>query len=163
MKTPNETLAAVQRHIQKYNSPSGGSCVASGIEMILKLEGAVPESFYELQDKYQYENTGWGPFVTDAIHGFRFGSKRPSAKNGEVMREIAAELHAGRYVLVSLPFPGGCHIFVAFAELLGEIYLVSKFSAPPLPPEPLRLNCQTQLSQFLPFVADLDILTYKTA
>jgi hypothetical protein len=74
MRTPHETLAAVQNHIQKYNSPQGGSCAASGVEMILKLEGVVSMGYYDLQDQYKYQNTGWAPFVTTPTHGFEFSS-----------------------------------------------------------------------------------------
>ena len=160
MKHPYETLQIVQRHLQKYNSPEGGSCVASGIEMILKLEGLVTEDFYEIQDTYQHQNTGFSEFEGKPIKGLTFHSERYSTKDGSIQKVIQSELMEQRYTLISLP-TGGWHIFLIYLAFEGDFHVVSKWSIPELGDEPLRLNLKSTLNQFFEAFDSFDVMTYK--
>jgi len=160
MKTPIETLALVQRHVQKYNNQTGGSCAASGIEMILKLEGLVPDNFYEIQDKYQYQNTGFAEFDGKNIHGLVFRARRLPWRDLSLTEAMLTELNAGRYFLVSLPV-GGWHVFVVFLHNQDDFHAVSKFGTFETGTEPMILNMITTLCQFLKVLDELDILTYS--
>jgi hypothetical protein len=160
MKQPKETLQIVQSHLQKYNSTDGGSCVASGIEMILKLEALVAETFYEIQDQYKYQNTGFAEFEGKNLHGLTFHSKRYSTRDGSIQRLLESELLEQRYALISLP-TGGWHIFLVYLLYEGDYHVVSKWSIPELGSEPLRLNLRATLNQFFEVFDSFDVMTYK--
>lgn len=159
MRPPNETLAVVQTHVQRYNNDTGGSCVASGIEMILKLERLVPESYYEIQDRYKYQNTGFGEFHGKTIEGLIFTSQRLSTNDGSIQKKIAEELREGRYVLISLP-TGGWHIFLVFLNYENDFHAVSKWATFETGTEPMVVNLRTTLVQFFQLKDSYDILTY---
>ena len=162
MKHPYETLQIVQRHLQKYNNPEGGSCVASGIEMILKLEGLVPESYYKIQDHYKDQNTGFDEFERKIYEGLVFHYEKFSCRDGSIQKIIKNELMNSRYALISLP-TGGWHIFLVYLLSEGDFHAVTKWSMPTLPPEPLRINMMTTLCQFFELTDSFDVMTYKEA
>jgi hypothetical protein len=163
MRPPDETLQVVHHHHQKYNSSKGGSCAASGVEMILKLEDQVPGSFYELQDHYKYENTGFGVFHNQTIKGLTFKSQRLPWADSSLTRLLHGELDAGRYSLISL-LTGGWHIFVVFRYDASDTITVSK-GIPPGPnvTEPLIFNIRAGLRQFFEAFSEFDVLTYVRA
>lgn len=128
--------------------------------MVLKLEGAAQMGFYDLQDTYRHQNTGWGPFKTAPIRGITFSSR--SCTSADVVQAISAEFNLGHYVLLALPVAGGFHVFLAFPDNLNQICLITKAPIAGMPTEPLSGTVIDFLGRVIPFVQNFDILTYST-
>lgn len=107
MQTPRKILDA---HKQHYKD----SCAASGMEIVLKLEGLVPTEFREFQDKYPGPETGFTKLCEMRRFGIDATEKTLNWDSGLV--EIRSEIVAGRFPLVSLPGAQKCHIFTAVIE-----------------------------------------------
>lgn len=119
----------VDAHEQGYPN----SCIPSSMEMVLKLLGRVPDSYFDLQKAWK--NMGDGGFID--FHGktfagvtFRLQYALPS--NGDfplsaLFDTIHHELEAGRFVIASLASPRGWHMWVIYDEdINGEFLAVSK-------------------------------------
>lgn len=109
------------------------SCIPSSVEMVLKLEGRVPQSYHELQEVWKNKSDGsFENFDGKTIEGVSFHRQFTMAHNAEfpieeLFASIHAELAAGRYVIVCLPVGPGCHNFVIYDEDEdGEFLAVSK-------------------------------------
>jgi hypothetical protein len=110
----------IDRHQQLFDF----SCIPSGVEMILKLIGRVPENYYALQESWGNKTDGsFGDFDQRTIAGVRFrrrfgvprGPKFPLKK---LFAAIDAELKHGRYVLASLSSGGAdYHMWVIVQRL----------------------------------------------
>ena len=115
MQPPRKILEA---HKQHYKD----SCAASGMEIVLKLEGLVTTDFREFQDKYPGTETGF----TKLNELLRFGidAKDKTLNLDEALVEIKSEIVAGRFPLVSLR-GAKWHIFTAVIEG-DKIHFLSK-------------------------------------
>jgi hypothetical protein len=107
MQTPRKILDA---HKQHYKD----SCAASGMEIVLKLEGLVPTEFREFQDKYPGPETGFTKLCEMRRFGIDATEKTLNWDSGLV--EIRSEIVAGRFPLASLPGAEKWHIFAAVIE-----------------------------------------------
>lgn len=124
--------ALIAGHSQIYQM----SCIPSSVEMVLKLEGRVPESYHELQTAWKNKRDGsFANFHGKTIAGVTFHQQFTMARNAEFPLEelfatIQDELAAGRYVIVCLPVGPGCHNFLIYDEDVGgEFLAVSKAGA----------------------------------
>jgi hypothetical protein len=122
----------IDAHQQRY----GMSCIPSSVEMVLKLEGRVPQSFYELQTAWQEKSDGsFKDFDGRTIAGLTFHQQFALPRNRDFPLEksfatIHEELTSGRFVIVGLPSPGGWHNWVIYDEdENGEFLAVSKAGA----------------------------------
>ncbi|MEO6993761.1 MAG: hypothetical protein ABI273_09045, partial [Lacunisphaera sp.] len=93
---------AFRQHRQHYL----GSCVASCVELVLKIEGRLDAGFHELQDQYQTDTSGMGPFLLEDFadkYKLRFTpvSFKPAALNG-IVPLLETEQAASRFPLVAL-------------------------------------------------------------
>ncbi len=119
----------VDDHRQRY----GLSCIPSAVEIVLKLLGRVPGSYYELQDAWQNKADGsFHDFDGRTIAGVTFHSSfwEPHGRDfplSKLFDTIARELRAGRFVIVGLACPGGVHDWVIYdADADGDFLAVSK-------------------------------------
>jgi uncharacterized protein len=119
----------VDAHDQRYMM----SCIPSSVEMVLKLLGRVPASYYEQQDAWKNKADGsFHEFDGKTIEGVTFYQKFTQAHGdqfplAELFKAIDLELGAGRYVIVGLPFGDDTHDWVIYDEdAKGEFLAVSK-------------------------------------
>ncbi len=122
----------VDDHEQRY----GMSCIPMLIEMVLKLLGRVPRSYYELQTPWKEKADGnFRDFDGKTIQGVTFHKQFGLDRNGQfplakLFETIDRELKAGRFVIVSLTSGHGWHMFVIYDEDPdGEFLAVSKDGA----------------------------------
>jgi hypothetical protein len=122
-----------QRVIDAHEQRYGMSCIPSSVEMVLKLMGRVPGSYYEQQDAWKNKADGsFHNFDGKTIAGVTFhqqfmqahGSEFPLA---EMFATIDRELRAGRFVIVGIACAGGTHDWVIYDEdTEGDFLAVSK-------------------------------------
>ena len=106
------------------------SCIPSGVEMILKLTGRVPQDYFMLQQAWKNRDVGtFADFDHRKVAGVAFRRRFPMARGPKfplksLFGAIDGELTHGRYVLVSLNNgdPGGYHIWVIVQRLEGGEY-----------------------------------------
>jgi TPR repeat protein len=123
----------IDAHEQRYAM----SCIPSSVEMVLKLLGRVPASYYEQQDAWKNKADGsFHNFDGKTIEGVTFYQKFTQAHGTqfpleELFAAIDSELEAGRYVIIGLPAGGDTHDWVIYDEdAKGEFLAVSKGGAP---------------------------------
>lgn len=119
----------IDDHRQRYSM----SCIPSSVEMVLKLLGRVPGSYYEQQTAWKNKADGsFHDFDGKTIEGLTFqqkftqphGDKFPLV---DLFEAIDHELNAGRFVIVGLPCAGDTHDWVIYDEATdGDFLAVSK-------------------------------------
>lgn len=119
----------VDEHEQKYPK----SCIASAIEIILKLIGEVDTNYYDVQDNWKNEDNrlSFADFHNRKIEGVRFERKfsidrSKSFPFKELFETIDCELAAGRYVVISLVANNGWHMWVIYKKKDNDFSAVSK-------------------------------------
>ena len=122
-------LRIIDAHRQLY----GMSCIPSSVEMVLKLLGRVPVSYYDLQTQWKEKADGsFTDYDGKTFAGVTFhqqftqphGTDFPLAK---LFDTISAELHEGRFVIVGLVSEDDTHDWVIYDEAAdGEFLAVSK-------------------------------------
>lgn len=119
----------INGHKQRYDM----SCIPSSLEMVLKLLGREPESYYDLQDAWKNKSDGtFGDFEIKTIKGVTFHRQFGMPRGGQfplsdLFATIDRELKAGRYVIVSLTSNPGWHMYVIYYEDGdGDVLAVSK-------------------------------------
>jgi hypothetical protein len=119
----------IDAHEQRYFL----SCVPSSVEMVLKLTGRVPQSYYELQDAWKNKADGcFDTFDEKTFAGVTFHRQFCMARDSEfplarLFETIDRELKAGRFVIVGLASGRGSHNWVIYDEGVdGEFLAVSK-------------------------------------
>jgi hypothetical protein len=120
----------IDGHEQRYHM----SCIPSSVEMVLKLSGRVPGSYYDLQTEWKEKSDGsFGNFDGKTFAGVTFHQQFSLPRNNEfplvkLFETIHSELQAGRFVIVGLASPGGWHNWVIYDEDADDEFLaVSKF------------------------------------
>ncbi len=103
------------------------SCIASSVEMLLKLLGQVPNSYRDLQLAWRNKSDGcWRDFNNKTFAGVTFRYHEGYSMD-QLFESIDRELHAGRFVVVGLRSPGGTHSWVVYDEdTSGEFLAISK-------------------------------------
>jgi hypothetical protein len=119
----------IDAHKQLY----GVSCIPSSVEMVLKLLGRVPVSYYDLQMQWQNKPDGsFKDFDGQTVAGTTFHQQfaMPRDDNfplADLFDAIHAELAAGRFVIVGLAAGDDFHNWVIYDEdAAGEFLAVSK-------------------------------------
>jgi hypothetical protein len=120
----------IDAHEQRYDL----SCVPSSVEMVLKLTGRAPQSYYELQDAWKNKADGsFAVFDEKTFAGVTFHRQFCLGRNSafpltRLFETIDRELKAGRFVIVGLASGPGSHNWVIYDEGAdGEFLAVSKF------------------------------------
>jgi hypothetical protein len=121
----------IDAHEQRYMM----SCVPSAVEMVLKLLGRVPRSYYRLQTAWKNKADGsFHNFDGKTFEGVTFHHKFFAEPHGShfpfsaLFETIDRELKAGRYVTVGLARGGDVHSWLIYDEAPdGEFLAVSKF------------------------------------
>jgi hypothetical protein len=106
--------------------PGLPSCIPSAAEMVLKLLGQAPASYYDLQRTWRHKLDGsFRDFHNKTFLGVTF---RYTPGPTEMMIEIIdRELRAGRFVVIGLRNPAGWHSWVVYdKDTNGEFLAVSK-------------------------------------
>ena len=119
--------------IDAHEQRQASSCIPSSMEMVLKLLGRAPESYYDLQDAWQNRTCGgFVDFDRKTIAGVTFHLQfalpsTPEFPLAALFETIHRELSAGRFVIASLANSGGWHMWVIYDETVeGEFLAVSK-------------------------------------
>ncbi len=118
----------IDAHEQRYSM----SCIPSSVEMVLKLMGRVPGTYYEQQTAWKNKADGsFHNFDGKTIEGVTFHQQFTQEHNGQFLAELFAtidrELGAGRFVIVGLAAAGGTHDWVIYDEdANGDFLAVSK-------------------------------------
>jgi TPR repeat protein len=119
----------IDAHHQRYSM----SCIPSAVEMVLKLTGRVPGSYYDQQNLWQDKADGsFHNFDGQTIAGLTFHQQFTQAHGdsfplADLFTAIDRELQAGRFVIIGLPSGGGTHDWVIYDEdSNGEFLAVSK-------------------------------------
>ncbi|HEY5911121.1 MAG TPA: hypothetical protein VJA21_11010 [Verrucomicrobiae bacterium] len=120
----------IDAHEQRYMR----SCIPSSVEMVLKLMGRVPPSYYALQKAWKNKADGsFHDFDGKTFEGVTFHQQFRLARNSafplsSLFETIERELKAGRFVIVGLPRGSDFHNWVIYDEdLEGDFLAVSKF------------------------------------
>lgn len=101
----------IDGHRQLYSM----SCIPSSVEMVLKLLGRVPVSYYSLQRQWKEKADGsFKDFDGKTFAGVTFHQQFTQAHGTDfplagLFDTISAELHAGRFVIVGLPLGEDTH------------------------------------------------------
>ena len=116
-KMPKVNWKIIDQHEQIYKK----SCVASAIEMILKLEKKVAINYTGLQYELKDRAIGFGDFNNKTILGLTFESKFGSYDNFDfvaLFNFIDKELVEERFVVVSLGNDtcSSCHMFIIYEK-----------------------------------------------
>jgi hypothetical protein len=126
--TPFEPLI-IDSHRQLYEM----SCIPSSVEMVLKLLGRAPDSYYDLQTKWKDKADGsFIDFHEKTIQGVIFYQQFTMPRNdnfplAKLFDTIHNELTEGRFVIVGLASGEDFHNWVIYDEdLNGEFLAVSK-------------------------------------
>jgi hypothetical protein len=119
----------VDSHRQIYDM----SCIPMSIEMVLKLLGQVPASYYDLQKEWQNKADGnFSNFDGRTFGNITFHKQFGLDRNNQfplqkLFSAIEDELKAGRFVIISLVSGGGWHMHVIYQqEANGDFVAVSK-------------------------------------
>jgi hypothetical protein len=119
----------IDQHAQRY----GMSCIPSAVEMVLKLLGREPESYYDLQEAWKEKGDGtFDNFDNQTLNGVTFHRQFNLPRSDQfpltsLFQKIDTELKAGHFVIVSLPSGNGYHMFVIYDEdTAGDFLAVSK-------------------------------------
>jgi TPR repeat protein len=119
----------IDGHEQRYDM----SCIPSSVEMVLKLLGRVPASYYDLQTAWKNKADGsFRDFDGKMFAGVTFHLHFMMARNSDfpltkLFDKIDSELKAGRFVIVGLACTGGWHDWVIYDEdANGEFLAISK-------------------------------------
>lgn len=119
----------IDSHKQLYSV----SCIPSSVEMVLKLLGRVPVSYYDLQMQWQNKFDGsFRDFDGKTVAGATFHQRFTMPRNDnfpltDLFDAIHAELSAGRFVIVGLAAGDDFHNWVIYDEdASGEFFAVSK-------------------------------------
>ena len=112
---------------------NGMSCIPSAVEMVLKLMGRVPGSYYDQQDLWRDKADGsFHNFDGTTIAGITFHQRFTQAHGdqfplADLFTAIDRELRAGRFVIIGLPGGDGTHDWVIYDEdTTGDFLAVSK-------------------------------------
>ncbi len=123
-------VAIIDSHTQRYQM----SCIPSSVEMVLKLLGRVPLSYYDLQNEWKNKSDGsFKNFDRKTVNGVTFHLQFMLPRNDDFPLEqlfavIHSELQQGRFVIVGLASGGGWHNWVIYDEdVNGEFLAVSKY------------------------------------
>ncbi len=103
------------------------------IQLVLKLTGRVPASYYDQQDAWRNKTDGsFHDYDGKTIAGVTFHSSFWESHGrafplDHLFQTIGTELKAGRFVIVGLACPGGTHDWVIYdADADGEFLAISK-------------------------------------
>lgn len=130
-----KVIEIVKNHLQMYES----TCTPSAVEMILKLEGKVDLSYYELQNDTSFRNGANYREVTGDRFGLKFIHKFSFERNREfpidkLFNEIESNLKFGRYVAISLfqgVSPDGYyefyHNYIIFNNQKNEFQAITRY------------------------------------
>ncbi len=112
----------IDSHEQRFRM----SCIPSAAEMVLKLLGCVPNSYYDLQRAWKNKSDGcFRDFNLKTFAGVTF--KYTAGPTENLLELIDRELHAGRFVIIGLRNPSGWHSWVVYdKDTSGEFLAVSK-------------------------------------
>ena len=120
----------IDAHKQRYMM----SCIPSSVEMVLKLMGRVPRSYYRLQTAWKNKADGsFHDFDGKTFEGVTFYQKFTQPHGSQfplssLFGTIDRELKAGRYVIVGLARGSDVHDWVIYDEAPdGDFLAVSKF------------------------------------
>lgn len=108
--------------IDTHKQIASHSCIPSAVEMVLKMNAKVEPEYYKLQEEWNNRRDGsFALFDGRALFGLRFARKYDHPRGdtfpiNEMFSFISNELKAERYVIVSLPSPGGWHMAVIYDE-----------------------------------------------
>jgi hypothetical protein len=145
----------IDQHAQRYDA----SCIPSSVEMVLKLLGREPVTYYELQDDWKNKSDGtFGYFDNRTINGVTFHRQFFLPRNDQfplpnLFQTIDSELKAGRFVIVSLPSDAGWHMYVIYDEdETGDFKAVSKIQTQTIFTEHVK--------QIIQAMKGTDIMTY---
>jgi hypothetical protein len=149
----------VDSHEQRY----GMSCIPMAIEMVLKLLGRAPASYYELQDAWKEKADGsFSNFDGKTIAGVTFHKQFGMPRGnefpiGKLFATIDSELKAGRFVIVSLASStASWHMYVIYdKDANGDFIAVSKLGKKTIEATKIKETIQT--------MKGTDILTYEPA
>lgn len=126
---PKFDLKIIDAHKQTYDA----SCIPSSVEMVLKLLGRVPSSYYQQQDAWKNKWDGnFKDFDGKTIEGVTFHKQFGLDRNDQfplakLFAAIDAELAAGRFVIISLASSAGWHMYLIHGkDKAGDFLAVSK-------------------------------------
>lgn len=148
----------IDRHKQVYDM----SCIPSSVEMVLKLLGRAPDSYYKEQNAWKNKTDGnFVNFDGKTINGVTFHKQFGFERNEnfpltKLFETIDRELEAGRFVIISLVSSGGWHIYVVYTKTAdGDFKAVSKSGEKTIYAEHIK-DIVTQMK-------GTDIMTYEVA
>lgn len=101
MKALTEVRSIVDQCAQYYD----WSCVASCVEIVLKIEGKVPMEFRALQDLQKNTMSGFAPFRKETcgiLHGLEFTETPFNHPFDGLADLLGSELDDGRFPIISL-------------------------------------------------------------
>ena len=146
----------IDAHKQAY----GMSCIPSSVEMVLKLLGRVPASYYRQQDAWKNKADGnFSNFDGKTVEGITFHKQFGLDRNDKfplarLFATIDAELAAGRFVIISLASSGGWHMYLIYAkDADGDFLAVSKVGEKTVKTDHVK--------QIVTKMKGTDILTYE--
>jgi hypothetical protein len=122
-----------RRIIDGHQQRDTMSCIPSSVEMVLKLLGRVPGSYYDLQTAWKNKTDGsFHDFDGKTFEGVTFRQQFTMARDSafplvKLFETIDRELKAGRFVIVGLAAGSDFHNWVIYDEdTNGEFLAVSK-------------------------------------
>jgi hypothetical protein len=163
-RLPKTSLTKLDRRIvDAHRQLHSMSCIPMAIEMVLKLLGRAPLSYYDLQEAWKEKADGsFSNFNGRTIKGVTFHQQFGLPRNDQfplarLFATIDRELKAGRYVIISLvASSGGWHMFVIYDEDAdGDFVAVSKTGT--------RTIEAKHIKSVIKKMKGTDILTYKVS
>ena len=151
-----------EKMIDAHKQAYGMSCIPSSVEMVLKLLGRVPASYYEQQEAWKNKADGnFSNFEGKTIAGVTFHKQFGLDRNDKfplarLFATIDAELAAGRFVIISLASSSGWHMYLIYGkDAEGDFLAVSKVGEKTIKADHIK-KIVTQMK-------GTDILTYEVA
>lgn len=125
----NLNKPALEAHKQIYPV----SCIPMTVELVLKQLDRVRHDCFDLQHEWRNKTNGsFGSFDGVTLRGVTFHARFCLDRNdqfplADLFTAIEAELHAGRFVIISLAVAGGWHMHVIYdQDADGDFLAVTK-------------------------------------
>jgi hypothetical protein len=151
---------AIQELIDKHEQLYPLSCIASAIEIVLKLLSKVDMDYYDVQNNWKNEDgeLSFADFHDKTFQGVRFEHRFSIGRNAsfpfeELFETIESELIANRYVMISLPSKKGWHMWVIYQKQDDDFLAFSKAGK--------KTNYRNILKDEIWKVGGTDILVYR--
>lgn len=146
----------INEHKQIFDT----SCIASAIEMVLKLNKKVKTDYYELQNKFENKNRtlSFGNFDRKILFGMKFKilfniKREDDFPIDKLFDKIDEELENKHYVIISLESKAGWHMWVIYDKSNEEYYAFSK--------ENEKTIYESEVKKIVKKMKGTDILVYE--